>query len=366
MAYPGDPWAGSVLPLKDPPYYPLLKYSRKARLTLSNSDDEIQQEQDLRCPTIRRGWPTLPPLPVNTFFEKAAHRVNNAGQHVAKVKSILEAHKIEAYYVGFAYRLPMDEEPDHIDVQDDEYITLLVTLDITKHGHRIEHALIRIRSEFKKSSDTRDCMIEFLDFHAGPAGPTSMPITTTQRTIISAWEKSADKIIDRFLKGKRWLSLECVMRGLGNDEETFKPTIVITAPNAKDEDWWHNVLSQMREALKAQDFVGAYKVAFNVDLLQGTTLLCVPNRDRRPKNFRFLGALTRTKTHAYGDYLPMGVSIGLDKEDPKLGQSAGTMGGTIQLKTKDGAQRLGLTNWHAVEDKYLVEGKFATFLRDFR
>ncbi|KAK7184434.1 hypothetical protein PSPO01_09468 [Paraphaeosphaeria sporulosa] len=63
MAYPGNPWAGNVLPLEDGPNFPLLKYSRKERRVLSNSYDEVLQEQDLRCTAIRRGWRTPPPYP---------------------------------------------------------------------------------------------------------------------------------------------------------------------------------------------------------------------------------------------------------------------------------------------------------------
>ncbi|KAF9731006.1 hypothetical protein PMIN01_10964 [Paraphaeosphaeria minitans] len=354
MAYSGNPWAGNVLPLEDPPYYPLLKYSRKDRRVLSNSDDEIIQEQDTRCTAIRRGWPTLPPLPVNTFIENISQRVKNAGQHLAKVNTILKVQNIEAHNVCFAYRLPMDEEPNDINVQDVEYLTLLVTLDMKEYGERLGHSIIRIRAEFKKSPDTCDYMIEFFDFRAGPAGPTSMPITTTQRNIINAWEKTADIIISNHLNGKRWLSLECVMRGLGEDENTFMPTFVITVPNAKDDDWWNNVLPTIREDLTSQNYLKKFRVLFGVDLLQGTTLLCVPTRERRPKTFRVLGAAAHPNTHAYGEQLPMGVSIGLNKEDPKLDPSSGTMGGIIQLKGPQNTQKLGMTNWHVVDDKYLV------------
>ncbi|OAG06142.1 uncharacterized protein CC84DRAFT_1205728 [Paraphaeosphaeria sporulosa] len=83
MAYPGNPWAGNVLPLEDGPNFPLLKYSRKERRVLSNSYDEA-------------GLAHTTPLPVNTFVENVAQRIKNAGQHVAKVETIPKAQNVVA------------------------------------------------------------------------------------------------------------------------------------------------------------------------------------------------------------------------------------------------------------------------------
>lgn len=359
MAGVSSPWAGATLPLDDFDELPLC--DRKARRLMSNSDEEIVDEMDRREESFRVGWPMLHPLPLRTFPLPGRLMDSDMRAKITDIEQILDTQKIRGrnpldVTVQLAYRLPLESVEG--EDSDEEYLTILVRLDMLQHSHRIQHALIAIRRVLKTSPNTESLMIEFLDNRAGQSGPAFSPIGFPHQNIADNWDAICNDIISNFLKKERWICVECVIREHKADPVASRPCLVITSPSAKSPRWWSTIIPKIQMYVNSEMFKVKYETTFEVHLRQGTTVAIGAQRDRIPK---LMPESEYAQIGPFKAKIAMGSSVSRLKENEDE-QVAGTIGGMIQLEGKDTSkpaysQQFGLTNYHVVRDDDLDKRK---------
>ncbi|KAF1832119.1 hypothetical protein BDW02DRAFT_649377 [Decorospora gaudefroyi] len=279
--------------------------------TLSRSDEEIRNEMDRDQPAYCAGWPTLEPLPLNTYTNGAS-KVENAGERLAEVQSILETQRISHSTSLFAFRVPADAEYNKETNNNLKYLTLLFTADMSADFHKIENTILRIRSHFRNHPSTATITIECIDYRV-QRGLFSFPISHEDTAIL-----------------KKML----LRRGLEDDPASCPPTVVITTPSARDSEWSKKLKPSILSKINSP-----WTPDFKIEVVLGIGLLT-----GRKKYAEKAG--TRTNAEHYEKEVRMGSSIGI----ATLEKGSGTMGGSVTL---EGGVECALTNWHVVRDDKL-------------
>jgi hypothetical protein len=292
---------------------------------MSRSDEEILQEMDTGELSYRFGWPQLPPLPLDTIIEGARDFVQNGSDILESVKTILEAQRVYAFAVYFAYRVPRD-----IDVAEtlESYHTLVITID-SAVPNNLQQSIIQVRQLLKRNEDTQETFIELIDYRA-ISGLFTRAVRHHDASVLLAWESASEITMNELEKhDAMWLSIEIAYRGLL--EHRCSPTIIITTPTASDGVWRSDIMPALRSRLTS------IVPLLGVEILCGVTLM-------RTKS-------TTTNAASYDKNATMGASIGI----PGDGRHAGTAGGFLTLQ--DG-NILALTNHHVARDERIDSSKF--------
>lgn len=179
----------------------LQKFPKKVRQIMSSSSRHIYQELDFKEAPHRAGWPTLPPLPVQTcgnwhFRAEFGDLVPfpHKAERIQTVQKILQFHNIESidvdvvlrvaefdvHGVGYSYDVANGGKPGDLRLPDEQFLTMLVTLDFRKYRSNVTKALIAIRQAMKKHDDSDGLLIEFLDVHCGVFGGIMVDVTSEQ------------------------------------------------------------------------------------------------------------------------------------------------------------------------------------------
>ncbi|KAL6158442.1 hypothetical protein ACJBU6_02553 [Exserohilum turcicum] len=303
------------------PYDPEREHRRRKRYR-SRSDEEIQQEMDVRAMPYRVGWPKLPPLPLHTVIQGAFESVEDAASKLQEANIILEAQGIHNVSVLFTYRIPRDEaETDDLS----QYLTLTCNFDTTANAHKLLNAVIRLRSMLEQFESTAGAHVECIDYRP----IRTFTIQHSELDIRKKWEE-ATPILLQILEHHEWLSMEMIRRGLEDTPDKCPPTIVIATPTARDPKWHGKVLLDIVTAVD--------KIApnFVVEILCGVSLL--GDTRHQPSN--------TIDSTSYEKVLRMGSSIGIHGEDVRCS----TLGGAVIL---EGGVKCGITNWYCVRDDRL-------------
>ncbi|KAH6882796.1 hypothetical protein BKA58DRAFT_351961 [Alternaria rosae] len=301
---------------------------RKRRRYLSRSDEEIREEMDPGYVRHRSGWPTLAPLPLDTVIEGVREMIPDEPQRLQDVQNILGSQGLLTSGTSFlfAFRVPRDATEENDDA---EYLTLLITVDMLKHAHKVENALIRIRSSFRDRTSTDNVQIECVDFRAKHS-MWSFAIFHDDDKVREQWANACPSVLS-LLDNHEWLSVEVLRRGLIDDRQKCSPTIVITTPTARDSKWFENVVP----SIKAE--IADAAPDFDIEILCGVTMLGGRRRHR---------ATEVVDGSSFVKNIGMGSSVGIANDE----KCCSTLGGSVTLS---GGIRCGITNWHCVRDERL-------------
>ncbi|KAL5113230.1 hypothetical protein ACEQ8H_008897 [Pleosporales sp. CAS-2024a] len=299
------------------------KARRKRRRYQSRSDEEIESEMDNRGLSYRYGWPQLPHLPVDTIRDGAMKSVHNAAEHLQTLNDILDAQRISVSSIFFAYRVPNNaiyDEPK------EAFHTAFASVN-TIGPTTIVTAVIKMRQYLKTHEETKDILIEVIDWRA-MYGLPSFHIPHKETAIREAWDQ-VSKIVETeiYIFDEKWLSMELLNRGL--TEEKSSPTVVIATPSVRNDAWIQTIVPAIRK--KLSDLA----LTIDVELLCATTLLLVESAKSAPSIESY-----ETST--------MACSIGFANDE----KHAATVGGFVTLS--DG-KTYGLTNHHVVRDDVVDE-----------
>jgi hypothetical protein len=300
---------------------------------MSRSDEEISEEMDTGGLSYRAGWPTLQPLPLDTVSEGTRTHIPDAPERLEEVKSILATQDLlftTGISYNFTYRIPRDagEEDDM-----SQYLTLLFTVDMSNHRHKVENTIMRIRTRFRDHESTAAVHIECLDYRARNS-LTSFAIRHTEVDVHNQWGATLPIVLSSLGKHE-WLTVELLRRGLmDQDSKDCQPTIVITTPTARDSKWSKTVVPSILAGISDT------APGFAIEILFGVTILL--GRKQYP-------ASAVVDSTSYVKNLRMGFSLGLSNDN----RGCSTLGGSVTL---DDGTRCGITNWHCVRDDRLDKG----------
>ncbi|KAF1951877.1 hypothetical protein CC80DRAFT_188450 [Byssothecium circinans] len=302
--------------------------SRKRRRYMSRSDEEILGEMDKKGTAYRKGWPSLPPLPVDTIEEGAS--VKDEKHHLNIVKNILDVQQMNDQEIFIAFRAPRNADENNLA----HYLTLVCTTDTISNADRIQTAIVRIRNYLRQHECTEYLIIEIID-HRIIQGLVTYPIHHTEKSVLDLWP-SISKLVFTSLNTQDWLSLQLLHRGIVEDISLCPPTVVITTPSASDDKW-----ESLRQTILSK--VRSVAPLWRIEVLFGTSIMAGRAR-YKPSNI--------VKSDAHNTKVHMGSSMSLEMESVK---GCGTLGGFLKLKDRrtGDVKEYGLTNWHVVLDDRL-------------
>lgn len=296
------------------------RLTAKERRLLSRSEEETENEADYRFPG-RLGWPKpLPVLPLRTTL--VDREIPAAVRH--KIQAILDAESISVGTTSpfLAYRHYHDNPPT------DDNLTVVIDC---RRDRRSTKSWLFALTEIRKALNGLDFTIEMLDFTF--LSENIFPVLSSH-PVVPLWESQYRQQVLAIIDRQDWQTLNVVRRGNDTPEEC-PVTMLITARDANDEKWWHELIPQIR-------VIWPYRVC----LLSSRALRVAADPDINP-------CATRYSTDALTKPLQMGSSIGTPGE-----RRSGTLGGSVALKGPDGTSATyALTAGHVVRGSKLKEGK---------
>lgn len=302
---------------------------KRKRGGMSTSDEIIEGEMDPKNNRYRVGWPILPPLPVVTVGEeKASAEIPNYSRILMEVRDMLQTHRIGFSQPFFAYRAPDDRRND----LDDIHLTLVIPADMIHDRHKVEIAVIRLRSWLKNEKEL-ECCIEFIQ-ETVVFGLITYPIHHTAHNLRSRWDGLADAITQA-LHPNDWLGMEFLHRGLIGNIIQCPPTVVVTSATITTPEKYKSVFATVRNVVKEENPAWEAEVLFKSSI------------------FHNGGSVVHSNTVNAKDYdtIRMGCSIGFAAEPKGESRGSGTIGGVIKLKSGEKEMLCGLTNFHVVRNQ---------------
>jgi len=267
----------------------------------------------------------LPVLPVETErVAKNTEAFQSYQEHHDSILSILDQEDVAVIATGLVHRMHTGDAPSN------DNATVIILSDAKKGSDvpvKWERAVCKIR-EFllHKGINIR---VEIIDYQAY-VGAIASPILHEHTDVIKGWGKATEKVFET-IKNKKWLSVDILHCGL-RDPVGHSPTVVISAQDADDEDWWTNIIPIVRSKAPG----------FDVELRYATSVLQpAANSDDQE-------GLERTVTaKSYDKNVWMGASCG-----PKeIGSGVtGTIGGALELSKNGETFNCAITCHHVLFD----------------
>lgn len=157
---------------------------------------------DNRNLPYRKGWPQLPPLPVDTITKGACDTGKNWYAVIETVDAILKAQDILNSHICFAFRVPKVQQPD------ETYRTLVIRTGLS-HNPIGSSLILRIRKYLQQDATRRDLFIEIIDERIID-GLFSFAIPPSMQDLVGNWEKIFNAVLDEIGQQKeRWITMKC-------------------------------------------------------------------------------------------------------------------------------------------------------------
>ncbi|KAF1998579.1 hypothetical protein P154DRAFT_577921 [Amniculicola lignicola CBS 123094] len=208
--------------------------------------------------------------------------------------------------------------------------TLLVISKATEESALVwALAVTQIRKHFNTIGLNYE--IEIIDQRAHE-GLHTMAIDPIQLNV-NNWNEEILPTILQHLNERKWLSVDILRREHPLAKDLFPMSVVISAQDADNQDWWENILPGLRRYLNTNKMSHVQIVVlFLQDLF-----LC--DGIQTPPNMELLHTVYGEK-----DEWPMGASCS------RAGvQSSGTLGCRVVLQSEDKSLYMGLTNFHVLK-----------------
>jgi hypothetical protein len=298
------------------------------RRLMSRSDEEIENEIDLRV-SYRRGWPVLQVLPLGTIpLKDPSTYLPDYDEHLQHIRNILEGQRVRALSIQVVYRVHYETSK-----WDDDAVTLFIP---AESGIGNWYMAVRdIRKYLSKKAI--DIAIEIIDPRAQRI--STFAILPSDIHAIELWNgRLRDNVVNILeLCGLQWISVNVFHRGLEDSREKCKQTVLISAADASDKEWWDRVLPRLRQICSPH---------FLVELTYQDQLIFTPNEEA-------IHAARRLSSKSFGFSIDMGASCG-----PAGTDASGSMGGMVRLRQGDqDIGTFGISNHHVVLTDVLQHGK---------
>jgi hypothetical protein len=283
-----------------------------------------------------RGWPKLPLLPLEILPASARTVQECFPDYELRRKDIIEilqSSAIDFDEVAVTHRFHQGSQPDRTTA------TLIVTCN--EASQLWPGVICRIRAYLAEQGI--NIAIEFIVTSA-VNNLFTFPVLSADKTIITLWETHLRRKVLDILKdsGKPWSTLDVWRRGTTEKSEECKPTVVVSAPAAaEDDEWWSIILPRIGSSCTTH---------LNVELIYSEPIYprCLNSDADSP-----MSAARRLTVKDFDGNISMGTSCGLADSS-----GSGTIGGLIRLRMGDRDLGIfGLTNSHILSSPEFDDGQ---------
>jgi hypothetical protein len=272
---------------------------------------------DTRLP-YRVGSPMLPVLPLET---ELAATIKNEGLVFSSIKNILDEEGVKTFRIQCCRRYSPNASLESRKLLRK---TLLVETNFNECDYRrCVQSVIQIRSLLNDYN--LYCDIEVLDVRAH-FGLVTSPLNATNDALIQAWNAFYPSVL-QLLDTRKWITIDVVRRAFEAPGSPSYPTVVISAADASEADWWNRILPSVKRLAPK---------GLGVELLQCEQLSWLSGREGRTQ--------THVTEESYGVEAFPGCSVGQHGRT-----EAGTLGTFIQMDADNAYY--GITNWHVIFGK---------------